>query len=108
MVWECFSRDGSVLIHGIEGIIDGNEHKIIIKDVMLAHGKEKMPRGWIFQPDNPNYIPKVDEDVYFLSTFLKFYRTIMGTHRQVHGFLQMSNKLSILFKISRSLEKHET
>ena len=27
-------------------------YKDIIKDVMLPHAKDKMPRGWIFQQDN--------------------------------------------------------
>lgn len=52
MVWGCFSRDCIGPIHRIEGIMDQQVYLDIIKDVMLPHAKDKMPRGWTFQQDN--------------------------------------------------------
>jgi transposase len=60
MVWGCFSRDSIGPIHWIKGIMDGCMYKDIIKDHMLPHAKNKMPRGWIFQQDNdPKHTSKV-------------------------------------------------
>ena len=51
-VWGCFSRDMIGPIHHIEGIMDQTVYLDIIKNVMLPHSKQKMPRGWILQQDN--------------------------------------------------------
>jgi hypothetical protein len=50
MVWGCFNRDCVGPIQLIDGIMEKNIYKDIIKDVM--HPQDKMPRGWIFQQDN--------------------------------------------------------
>ena len=55
MVWGCFNRGWVGPIHLIDGKMDKNIYKDIIKDVMLPHTKDKMPLGWIFQQ---NYDPK--------------------------------------------------
>ena len=47
-----FSCDSISPLHCIEGIMDQNIYLDIIKNVMLPHGKDKMPCGWIFQQDN--------------------------------------------------------
>lgn len=52
MVWGCFSRDLVGPIHRINGIMDQEMYKGILRDVMLPHAKDKMPRGWWFQQDN--------------------------------------------------------
>ena len=52
MVWGCFSRDGTGPLHRIDGIMEQNQYKEIMKNVMLPHAKDVMPRGWIFQQDN--------------------------------------------------------
>ena len=52
MFWGCFNRDCVGPIHLIDGKMDKNMYKDIIKDFMLPHAKDKMPRGWIFQQDN--------------------------------------------------------
>lgn len=52
MVWGCFSRDLVGPIHLINGIMDQFVYVDIIKNVMLPHAKQKMPRGWILQQDN--------------------------------------------------------
>lgn len=52
MVWGCFSRNGIGPIHKIDGIMDRFMYADIVKNHMLPHGKQKMPRGWIFQQDN--------------------------------------------------------
>lgn len=52
MVWGCFSRDGIGPLHRIQGIMDQEKYKDICKKIMLPHGKDKMPRGWIYQQDN--------------------------------------------------------
>ena len=49
MVWSCFSRDGVGPIYRVQGIMDQNIYKRIIKDTMLPHAKDKMLRGWTFQ-----------------------------------------------------------
>ena len=48
MIWGCFNRDCVGSIHLIDDIMGKNMYKDIIKDVMLPHSKDKMPRGWIF------------------------------------------------------------
>ena len=52
MVWSCFSRDGVGPIYRVQGIIDQNMYKRIIKDIMLTHAKDKMLHDWTFQHDN--------------------------------------------------------
>lgn len=52
MVWGAFSRDGVGPIHRIDGIMDQVMYADIMKKIMLPHGKDKMPRGWILQQDN--------------------------------------------------------
>jgi transposase len=52
MVWGCFSGYGMGPIHKIDGIMDRFVYKDILAEEMLPHGKENMPRGWIFQDDN--------------------------------------------------------
>ena len=52
MVWGSFSHDSIGPLHRIKGIMGQNVFLDIIKNVMLPHGKDKMPHGWIFQQDN--------------------------------------------------------
>ena len=60
MVWSCFSCDGVVPIYRVQGIMDQNMYKGIIKDIMLPHAKNKMLRGWTFQHDNsPKHTSKL-------------------------------------------------
>ena len=41
MVWSCFSRDRVGPIYRVQGIMDQNMYKGIIKDIMLPHAKDK-------------------------------------------------------------------
>jgi DDE superfamily endonuclease len=67
MVWGCFSRDSIGPIQRIEGIMDQVMYKGILKDTMLPHAKNQMPRGWIFQDDNdPKHTAKSVKE--FLAT----------------------------------------
>ena len=52
MVLGCFNRVCFDPIHLIDGKMDKNMYKDIIKDAMLPHARDKMPRGRIFQQDN--------------------------------------------------------
>ena len=52
MVWRFFSHDSIEPLHCIEGIMGQNVHLDKIKSLILPHGKDKMPCGWIFQQDN--------------------------------------------------------
>ena len=45
MVWSCFSRDGVGPIYRVQGIMDQNMYKGIIKDIMLPHAKDKILQG---------------------------------------------------------------
>ena len=60
MVWSCFSRDGVGPIYRVQGIMDQNMYKGIIKDIMLPHAKDKMLCSWTFQHDNdPKHTSKL-------------------------------------------------
>ena len=60
MVWSCFSRDGVGPIYRVQGIMDQNMCKGIIKDIMPPHAKDKMLHGWTFQHDNdPKHTSKL-------------------------------------------------
>ena len=60
MVWSCFSHDGVGPIYRVQGIMDQNMYKGIIKDIMLPHAKDKILRGWTFQHDNdPKHTSKL-------------------------------------------------
>ena len=60
MIWSCFSRDGVGPIYRVQGIMDQNIYKGIMKDIMLPHAKDKMLRGWTFQHDNdPKHTSKL-------------------------------------------------
>ena len=60
MVWSCFSRDEVGPIYRVQGIMDQNMYKGIIKDIMLPHAKDKMLCGWTFQHDNnPKHTSKL-------------------------------------------------
>ena len=48
MVWGCFCCDSIGPIHCIKSIIDQNVYLDNIKNVMLPHGKDKMPCRLIF------------------------------------------------------------
>ena len=52
MVWGSFSCDSIGPLHRIKSKMDQNVYLNIIKNVMLPHGKDKMPHNWIFQQDN--------------------------------------------------------
>ena len=47
IIWGCFSCDSIGPLDCIKGIMDQNVYLDKIKDVMLPHGKDKMP-GLIF------------------------------------------------------------
>ena len=60
MVWSCFGRDRVGPIYRVQGIMDQNMSKGIIKDIMLPHAKDKMLCGWTFQHDSdPKYTSKL-------------------------------------------------
>ena len=52
MVWGFFSLDSIGSLHRIKDIMDQNAYLDIIKNVMLCHGNDKMPRCWICQQDS--------------------------------------------------------
>lgn len=65
MVWGGFSRDSVGPIHRIEGIMDQKVYLEIMKNIMLPHGKDKMPRGWVLQQDNdPKHCAKTVKDFF--------------------------------------------
>ena len=65
MVWGCFHIDFVGPIHLIDGIMNKNMYNNIIKDVMLLHAKDKMPRGWVFQQDNdPKHTSTLGKDFF--------------------------------------------
>ena len=55
MVWSCCNSDGVGPIYRVQGIMDQNMCKGIIKDIMLPHAKDKMLQSWTFQH---NHDPK--------------------------------------------------
>ena len=52
MVWGCFCRDPISPLDCIKRIMDMNVYLDKIKNVMLLHGKDKMPGRLIFKQDN--------------------------------------------------------
>lgn len=52
MVWGCFSRDKVGPLVLVDGKMNSEHYQKILKDHLLPHGKNQMPRGWIFQQDN--------------------------------------------------------
>lgn len=52
MVWGCFSWHGVGPIHRVNGIMNAEMYKGILKDVMLPHAEWEMPLTWIFKQDN--------------------------------------------------------
>lgn len=60
IVWGCFSWYGVGPIHRIEGIMNAQMYKDIMKNVMLPYATEEMPLIWKFQHDNdPKHTAKI-------------------------------------------------
>ena len=60
MVWACFSYNGVGPIHRIEGIMNAEIYKNIMKDVMLPYAEYEMPLIWVYQQDNdPKHTSKI-------------------------------------------------